>query len=174
LAVSLGLAYIGRQPALLSVLVSSEPEARSAYLLPLAPEGGFGPPVAAPLQSELAVPPRACSATERASGARVVAPSHPGPVHRLVLEFSASEEVLFMTGRAVLFAGSFGSCVGAWEADVAPGVAGEPRASVGPGPPSTLRVLVLPRPGAVDGWLLRTVGEPEGGDVEAQPLDCSL
>lgn len=78
-------------------------------------DGGFAPATALPTQVALPEPPRPCTATERRSTARQVAPFVAGTRHPVLIR-SLAESYVLLTEWAVLHGTVRSPCVAAWTA----------------------------------------------------------
>jgi hypothetical protein len=122
------------------------------------------PAVPIPTQSSLEDPPRACSAEQRASTPRSVAPAV-GPRHPVIIADAREPLRLLMTDDAVVHGTPEHPCVAAFDA-----------VSVGPSRATQEALIAILPMGDLDhAWLFRTIiagGEPSG--VEYRPMGCRL
>jgi hypothetical protein len=109
------LSYQGERVGVtVHVAVPSEPAAWASFFA-LGRDGKLAAPVALPTQLGLGTTPRGCSAEERRSTPRLVAPSLPGSRHPVLVR-SSGEGLVLLTDWAVLHGTEAAPCLAAWGA----------------------------------------------------------
>jgi len=152
------LSYQGERVGVtVHVAVPGAPAAWASFFA-LGRDGKLAAPVALPTQLGLGTTPRGCSAEERRSTPRLVAPSLPGSRHPVLVR-SSGEGFVLLTDWAVLHGTEAAPCLGAWGAHgVEPARGGSSAIIVGD--PS-------------HAWLFRpTPGRARARALDVRPMSC--
>ena len=156
------IAYTGKNVGLLSIIADPGGAFWSASVVGLGATRAFELPVRVPLQADLPLVPRPCSALQRQSSPRVVAPAFVGEAREISLEEPGGALVTLRTRRAVLHGSVAEPCAAAFEA--------EQTESTGE---RAVRYRALWFPGQSLSWLFREERLVSGQRrLAARPLRC--
>lgn len=161
------LAYVGGKAALHLMTYDPQGEAHVAYLFPFAASGpAVEAPIAVPMLSDSADPPRSCGAVIRKDTPRLVVPYQPGTRHPVVVNDATEPLRVLLTARAVMHAASNGqtqgACVAALDAE---GIALEGTDGTG----AQERALVI-LDDSEPSWLFRR--DSSGARYQARTMSC--
>jgi hypothetical protein len=162
------IAYVGEAAGL--HLESSDLRGKDSLsrVFPFRAEGALlDPPTIVPTQLDLPATPRPCSAGDRTSSPRVVAPIQPGTRHPVIVTDPIEPQRVFLTDDAVLHGTPASPCAAAYEATLVSSEAG-----TGPGAAGE-EGIVFVDPGERS-WLFRAAkatADP-AGTLEYRAMSC--
>lgn len=125
----------------------------------------LGAPIAVPTQLDVRGPPQRCSASDRASTPRIIAPWEPGTRHPVIVTDSTEPLRVLLTDSAVMYGTPASPCVAAFDADGVPLETnnGETQSEQ----------AILPIDELEHSWLFRVVPNSSGrGRVEVRTMSC--
>lgn len=169
LALGSGIGYRGKDVGIVSLIADTEGKFWFGALSVVGP-GGVEEVLELPLLADVGTEFRACSAEERATTARTVAPGFPGPEHVFSIDDPELGRVRLSSQRAVLFGTRARPCIAALEAEEP--MARTPVSGRSTHERDTYTALVEPQAdGALAGWLFRA---GQGGGHQVSPAARGL